>query len=367
LDRGAVCAALSAYLRSLEILPVKRSLISALLVAGLVVSGASAAQAADDDIVVYTDTYIDSGDDVSNYFTLVDPATLDETVLTANPYMTGDDDIWLTGIDVYGGTGYAIRGMDGEGEDILTWNIATGAQTAPVPLVYTDAGFFGEEVHFIESWALDATTDGRILAIGYFAENGDGETPGHHAVIEVDPATGVITPLVDLTSVIADEEDIYWYQGVATDPTTGITYLLGYHYDSEAANQYPAAAVAVDLSAGTIGTPVLMPAYPSNLIDDINDGDFDESGVLYLLSADGVLGTLAGPPSASSAFANLGSPAQLVNNVIAVTDAAVDDDDAALADTGSDAAVLLFGGLGALGALALGGFALAWTARRRLA
>lgn len=347
---------------------MKRSLITALVVAGLVVSGASAAQAADDDTVVYTDTSIDSGNDISNYFTLVDPATLAETVLTANPYMTGDEDIWLTGIDVYGGTGYAIRGVDGEGEDIFTWNIATGAQTTPVPLVYTDAGYFGEDVDFIESWALDATKDGRILAIGFFDGGNDGDQGYHHAVIEVNPVTGVVTPLVDLTAVLANEVDAYWYEGVATDPTTGITYLLGYKYDSEAANQFTAAAVAVDLSAGTVGTPVLMPAYPNKVIDDINDGDFDAAGKLYVLSSDGVLGTLTGPPSASSAFANLGSPVQLANDVIAVTGGAVaDDDDGGLADTGSDATALLFGGLGALGALALGGFALAWTARRRLA
>lgn len=315
---------------------MKRSLLTALVVAGLIVCGAPVAHAVDDGTVVYTDTYAETQEDVSAYFTAVDPATLDETVLTANPYMTGDEGIWLDGIEVYGGTGYAIRGLDGGEEDIFTWNITTGAQTAPIPLTYTDAGFFDEEVDFIESWALDATTDGRILAIGFFDGGGDGDQGYRHAVIEVDPATGVITPIVDLTEALTS--DTYWFEGLATDPTTDTTYLLGYHYDSEAANQYPAVAVPVDLDANTVGSPIMLPAYPSNLIDDINEGDFDDAGVLYLVSDDGVLGTLAAPLSTSSAFANLGSPAQLNSNVIAVTGAASDDDGGGeLASTGTNA------------------------------
>ena len=75
---------------------MKRPLIVALstfAAAGLVVGGASVAHAADDDTVVYNSTYIETQDDLSAFFTTVDPATLDETVLASNPFMTGDEDI----------------------------------------------------------------------------------------------------------------------------------------------------------------------------------------------------------------------------------------------------------------------------------
>jgi hypothetical protein len=348
---------------------VKRPLAAALstfAVAGLVVCGASVAHAADDDTVVYTSTYIETQDDLSAFFTTVDPATLDETVLTANPFMTGDDDIWLTGIDIYSGTGYAIRGLDGGEEDIFTWNIATGAQTTPIALNYTDAGFFGDSVDFIETWALDSTTDGRILAIGFFDDGLNNDDSYHHAVIQVDPATGAVTPVVDLTTVIAD--DTFWYEGVATNPISGTTYVLGYHYESGEANEYPAIATPVDLDANTVGSPITLPAYPSYTVDDIEDGDFDEAGVLYVLSDDNVLGRFAAPLSTGSAFANLGSPALVYSTVVAVTGSAAttpsggSDGGLELAPTGATATPLALGGLGALMA---GGLALALVARRR--
>lgn len=343
------------------------TVLSALAVAGLLACGASAAQAADDDTVVYTNTYVETQDSVSAYFTKVDPATLNETVLSSYPWLSNDDGVWLTGMEVYGGTGYAIRGLDGGEKDIFTWNITTGEQSVPVELNYTDAGFFGEEVSFIETWSLDATTDGRILAIGFFDPDAGGGDNTRHAVIEVDPATGVITPLVDLTAAL--NTDTFWFQGIATDPTTSTTYLLGYHYESGEANEYPAVAVPVNLGANTIGSPITISSYPSSTIDDINEGDFDEAGVLYVLSDDGVLGRFSSPLVAGSTFNNLGSPAQVNSDVFAVTGAAapppviVDPGDGpTLAATGASVTPLALGGLSAL---VCGGLVIAWVTRSR--
>lgn len=174
----------------------------------------------------------------------------------------------FTAVEVVNGLGYAIGVIVGPDPDIqeddalgvFTWNIATGAVLTAVPLT----GSF--DIRNV--YALDTRMDGVLLTYAEFTD-GSGEL---FWLSSIDPATGALTPLVDLD--LADENLIF--EGIATNPVDGVTYALA-DFD----NGMPSAS-PIDFGSGTVGASIDYPDVQDSLGNGyFIEGDFDESGVLW--------------------------------------------------------------------------------------
>jgi hypothetical protein len=146
--------------------------------------------------------------------------------------------MYASGTEVCGGTGYAVGEIDGGDSDdtpvVATFDVSTGAITSgPTALTIVDGTV-------TDVWEADTLEDCTLLAIAGL----EGDYAGV-AVVEVNPATGVVEIVAELPEI----EDVE-YTGLATD-STGVTYLFG---DVES---QPWVTV-LDLVIGTFPEPSLM-------------------------------------------------------------------------------------------------------------
>lgn len=176
----------------------------------------------------------------------------------------------LQGIEIVAETGYAITATSGDGPTtyaIATWDHTTGVITGSVPIALPVAGF----VDSVEG--LDSLPDGTLIAYLYAdIESGEFDVP-EIWVVSINPATGMTTFLVEITAL--DDEEFYT-DSLATDPTTGITYGFIDYDDGDPL------VITLDLVGGTYSGPVLL----SGLQNEFGDGyvggaDYDTAGTLW--------------------------------------------------------------------------------------
>ena len=229
------------------------------------------------------------GEGVANFATI---STADATV---TPLPTAVN-VFAAGLEIWNEQGYAIGGP-GEGADNLYfWDHNTGAITQELPLTLAVGWGDLDSVNSLDTTKGSVLPDGTLLTIVEFEV---GEEAVELWIASIDPATGIITPLVNFSDV---EGDII-LDSLATDPTTGITWAF---VDGEG----PQSAYPIDFTAMTYGDPVSM----EGLWDSVGSGyisgaDFNDAGQLWfiynfegraLVSLDGAVateatGTVAGP------------------------------------------------------------------------
>lgn len=198
-------------------------------------------------------------------------------------------------VEVVNGLGYAIglilgpepAASDDDAFAVFTWNIATGAVLTAVPLV--------TPLELRNIFALDTRADGVLLTYAVFA-GGGGELSW---LASIDPATGELTQLVDLS--LADDGLIF--EGIATNPVDGVTYLLADFDDG-----MPAAS-PVDFGTATVGESVDYPDVQASLGNGyFVEGDFDETGVLWFTYSDAGVSRSDGPFEVGVEATELGDP-----------------------------------------------------------
>lgn len=351
--------------------------VAAIAAAGLALLGAAPAQAATDTLYLLTE-----GTGGFNYFTVLDPATPGVGAQLSFPTNDGIGDAFdhPRGMDVVDGTGYQVFGY-GDGETIVylsTWDLADGSIDYSIGLTTSEGqAFFGadEPVPFDTVEGLDAPSSDQILTVAYFE---DAEGKEYVAVAEADPVSGHLTPLVDLTPLKLSG---FSFRGIATDPSTGTTYVLG------AVGGQPGAA-PVDLGGGTYGTPFVVTAYDTESVPGFADGDFDASGTFYAptyevdhlieLSAPfgggsavidhGAIANFASPPGGTPSLATTDGGTPPTDPTSSPTDDPTAPATTATSGGGHLAATGINAGpvaLAGIGLLLLGGIALAVAGRRR--
>lgn len=222
----------------------------------------------------------------------------------------------LWGVEIYDETGYAVgvrfnSSIDSDEFVIVTWNHATGDVQSVVPV--TMAGAELDEIGMLDSSVGGPLPDGTLLTGSfYMLEGTDFYTQG---IGTLDPVTGLFSVLVELDP--AETPDVL--VSLATDPTTGITYLFGDDDDGTPR------VIELDLTAGTQG-----PALPlTGMIDALGGGymggsDFDEAGTLWFHYFDGddMLARSTGAFSAAVAVVEVGTAGPQVPSALAVDPAA---------------------------------------------
>jgi hypothetical protein len=189
---------------------------------------------------------------------------LDKTDATATAIGPVSEEYVFTSVEVVNGVGYAIGYVMGDDDvddmpAVFTWDIATGAVLTAVAATLGDG-----PANQLE--ALDTLADGTLIT---YVEGG----PDSGAlIVSIDFTTGALAVLIDTDTV--DDERIY--EGLATNPVTGITYVLADYDDG-----IPAAA-PVDFAAGTIGESIFYEDIADSLGGGwFTEGDFDADGVLW--------------------------------------------------------------------------------------
>lgn len=272
----------------------------------------------------------------------------DASVAPLSPSNLGDYSV--NGIEIFNEVGYVLLTQSDDTDTnylVATWDHSTGALGTPVQLV-------GElDVTLNSVYGLDTTNDGTLLAFADVTVL-EGEFPINYTwVVSIDPATGLVTGLVDITGATPYEDSL------ATDPTTGITYAF---VDEDLGlPQY----LQLDLAAGTFTGPTDLDEIQATLGDGyIYGADFDTAGTLWFYyngfdeDNDGLSYT-TGPFSETVEGVFVGEPNVSVNEVNLAYDPYVAPQ---LAATGLPLLPLALAGAGLLG---LGG--LAFASRRRVA
>lgn len=200
-------------------------------------------------------------------------------------------DATQTFLGAQGETEFAARGADicpnedtwgvgaaPETPVLVTWNHDTGATSIPFPMLNTNPGFFpGAVIQFVNQvWSADSLSDCRKLAyVEYYVEFEQGSETVL-TVSYVDPATGGATPILLLPEAQGDT-DLFWH-GIATDPTTGVTYLFfqfdGLPYFAE-----------LDLADSSITGGTLMEGLVEFFESDgaVAEADFQPDGKLWMI------------------------------------------------------------------------------------
>jgi LPXTG-motif cell wall-anchored protein len=297
-----------------------------------------------------------------------------DAVVTPLPTHTTGNYEWYA-VEIVGEQAYALGAISESQDDrtyyITTWDHSTGAQGAPVAITSPVP-----DVEF-DVWALDSRADGTLLVLVELEQEGADEW-----VASVDPATGTLTLLIDMSGV-SDFLD-----SLATDPTTGTSYVLA--DENDGLPEF----LPLDFSVvpGTYsGVPIPIPAIQTALGNGyMTAADFDTAGTLWfyyrllptqgpgagvtprlsdgdlefavtdptglLASTTGVFGTTSSAVSSG----NVDSPDGYSNGALAF-DPVAPPAPAVLPDTGVDLSVAGFAGLTLL-IVGLGAFA--YTRRR---
>lgn len=179
---------------------------------------------------------------------------------------------YYSAIEIVDGVGYAIGGSDEFNNVVFTWDVATGAQLTAVPITAPGATFYGIS-------SLTATENDAVLADGTLITVANVNTVPDGALVRpfvgsVDPTTGVFTRLVEITSLYI--ESTFIADSLASDPTTGLTYLFGHYVDGVPVS------VTLDLTGDAFEAPVALSGI-ENSVDPfaILGSDFDSDGALW--------------------------------------------------------------------------------------
>lgn len=180
---------------------------------------------------------------------------------------------FILGAEIVEEQGYAIHLSDTW--RLVTWNHGTG-QFGTSTAITLDPGSltYGDE-YINELGGLDALPDGTLLT-RIMVNSSIGQS-SVVSIASLDPDTAVATRLLDLPVLPMPDS----YYDLATDPTTGITYLFYHHHDGGPGY---ASAFPADLADLTLGAPVELTGVSSMFGSTRPLGaDFDEHGVLWLV------------------------------------------------------------------------------------
>jgi hypothetical protein len=255
-------------------------------------------------------------------------------------------------VEIWNEIGYAISGEGDDNDTLYFWDHTTGAVTGSAPLAI-DPAWPATTPVLLNVYALDTTKgstvpDGTILT---FAEINTGpEVNVGTWLSSIDPATGYVTPLVDVTGL----EDDTFVDSLATDPLTGVTYALVDYNDG--LPQYS----VLDIAAGTYATPAPLSAVRDSIGSGYMQGsDFTDEGILHFFySSEGSVFAHLNGAITSNPTATVAGPVDDVE-----TDALAYDPAPKLADTGLN---LVNPAIAALAILGLGA-AVVVVSRRRIA
>lgn len=176
----------------------------------------------------------------------------------------------VSGMEVCNEIGYAVGwqdlGSEVEIPTVVTWDHSTGAiLSGPEQLdLVTDEQAIVDDV-----LELDTLGDCTVISI---AEIDDGEPGTFPSIVEIDPATGDTTVLVELPLIEGE------YTGLATD-AAGVTHLFmtfaGYPYTR-----------TIDLETGTLGDSTALAGLSEYFESSgFTEGvDFDAAGGLWLVT-----------------------------------------------------------------------------------
>lgn len=147
-------------------------------------------------------------------------------------------------------------------------------------------------------------SDGRLLSL---ASIFDGvRTPDW--IVEINPATGVVTPLIELPE---ESFDIY-YEGIGTNPIDEVTYLFLDFNDGMP--QY----AAVSFTTDTIAEPTPLEGIQASLGNGyIIEGDFDATGELWFTYNNAGVSRSNGELDVATGATELGDP-RIESKAIAV-------------------------------------------------
>jgi hypothetical protein len=282
------------------------------------------------------------------------------TISTTDAALTGLPqlpNVFVSAIEIYEEKAWGIYGDGQQNNTILRWDHTTGALMGDAPITLNPA--FDDDALLVNTFGLDTTKgssgvpDGTILTLTII--NFGDELNQSTWLSSIDGQTGVINPLVDL-AVLAPNDGEYIIDSVATDPTTGITYVF-FISQGFAAPLF----ATVDIATDAVGTPVELPAVKAAAGNGyIPAADFNDAGVLYFLfdefSTTQVFAKFDGAPSASAAVTVIGPAVPVSQGTLAY------DPAPKLANTGLN---FVNPAIAALALLGLGG-AVVVISRRRL-
>lgn len=256
--------------------------------------------------------------------------------------------MYIAGIEIANEKG-TVLGHAGDSDYVQEWDHKTGATSSEaVPLSLNIPG--EERDYFYQEYVgLDTLNDGTtVTVIGYETDVAEGQVEKHFAIASVNSTNGQLTPLVDITLAIMNGDAVLVYEptSLATDPTTGLTYV--FLEDQERKARF----LEVDVAAGTVSTSTLFggPFYVEGAIDA---ADFEVDGTMFVNYLDYTeeeqqlellrLGAPSTWATADPTFISL-APAQSPDT--GIFDHALTIEHTALAATGSELpiAALVFGG-----------------------
>ena len=339
-----------------------RALIAGIAASSLGVLAASPASAHTNNIYTYFD---DSA--VGQGF-----ATMDRTdgAVTSLPIGATDGVDTMVGAEVFDevGTAIGVTFLQEEYNNyfVIGWDHSTGAEDTPISATVAVTGFRGIE----DISGLDTLADGTTITyVEYQRDEGPTEFPtvvDYAAIASVDRATGVLTPMVDLTALIFEDE--FSVYSIATDPIGGGTYAFLRQSVTEASY-----AMAISPATGLHDSPIEFGGV------GFEDGtfagaDFDHDGTLYFIFMNDVVGELelstVGAPSTwptaernyvADAASNFPTTSPL--STLALTIEYTEVPEPTLAATGSDGLAAVW--LAAAGVAVLAGAVTVVTVRRR--
>ena len=256
-----------------------RIAVGALIATGFAVAVASPISAHTGEL--FTVTFTVDGTPADSRFATISGTDASLTALAGGPSAAR----YSSGVEIADEVAYAILGVEDDDDDeeppqLLVWDHNTGAVISTTDITLDLAGAF-----LLDAYALDTSPSGTLLAFGDL-QIGNGEFPTFSSwVLEIDPTTGIATPVVDLAGLEPGQIiDLRLYlDSIATNPVTGETYIF---YDYNQDEQF---AALLNLTAGSYGPEITL----TQIVDDLNLGyfggaDFDTAGTLWFLyQADG--------------------------------------------------------------------------------
>lgn len=217
-------------------------------------------------------------------------ATISQTDASVTPLANAlPEDVFADSIEIFNEQAYALAGEEGE-TYIYPWDHSTGTSGTPVLIVGAEI----QDYEFTGAYALDTLLDGTIISFGRYVAAGDLDLIDRDFVGSIDPATGIWTPLVELT----DASD--YFDSLATDPTTGVTYALVDEDDGMPE------FIIIDFANSTYAGPTALPFVQEALGEGYMRGaDFDTAGTLWFFY-DGVLAHTSSAFSAAVSAVEVG-------------------------------------------------------------
>ena len=242
-----------------------RTAIAALALTALGLVAASPASAHTNDIFGFA--YQDGPTGIATY----DRLNADATLLPDSTDIGSD----IRGIEVSNETGTGVGFLSGDPDSyfVFGWNHSTGALTAPTELTVNVPGF----VEITDLSGLDTLPDGTLITwVEYSAFSGEFPAP-FSAIATLNPATGVLTPIVNMADLLLGDPADYSLRSLATDPISGQTFAF---LTSNVVSQ--PAYVGLNIALGTHGDAALFNG------TDFEDGfisgaDFDADGTLFFI------------------------------------------------------------------------------------